>query len=264
MSLEELTYLFCSLQSIHDRHRVVKENHLVHFVLLIGFDLFNPFLYLCQGCKSTQDKVWWDWVVFQYARQNLHVHIAVIYDEHLCQSFSLIQCSHDILNQILLRCNLITILRLPLVPVLKHIIKVWSIDFFRLWEVFTLKYSPSSIGSLFLFFLHWRSIIYTQLNRWIELDVSFMVALSLAYLHIETERASLAMTCRLSEDLTSSAFDNPLDDSQTKTDPVTIHLRSPVQLSKPGKQFWQVFFTDSYTSVVHLNHEILPFRVVAS
>ena len=74
----------------------------------------------------------------------------------------------------------------------------------------------------------------------------------------------MAKTCGPSKDPASRAFYDPLDDSQTETDPVTIHLRSPVQLTKPGEKFWQVFCTDSYSSVDHMHHEALLLQVVAS
>jgi len=37
-----------------------------------------------------------------------------------------------------------------------------------------------------------------------------------------------------------------------------------VQLAVPGEQFWQVLCTDTYSNVVHMNHEVLLLQVVAS
>jgi hypothetical protein len=62
----------------------------------------------------------------------------------------------------------------------------------------------------------------------------------------------------------SKTFDDSLDDSEAKTNPITVHLRSSVQFAVPGEQFWQVLCTDTYSSVVHMNHEVLLLQVVAS
>ena len=60
-------------------------------------------------------------------------------------------------------------------------------------------------------------------------------------LHREAEGAAFVETWRPDNDLTSAALNDPLDYSQAQADPITVHICSPLQLTKFAEQSWQIF-----------------------
>ena len=56
-----------------------------------------------------------------------------------------------------------------------------------------------------------------------------------------------------------------LDDHETQPDPLTVHFRGALQLTKASEKFDEVFLFDSYTRVLNVNHElVLWLDLVAS
>ena len=65
--------------------------------------------------------------------------------------------------------------------------------------------------------------------------------LMLSDLHRKAEGTTLVETWRPDNDLTSAALDDSLNYGQAQANTLTVHLCSPLQLTKPVEQFWQIF-----------------------
>ena len=70
-------------------------------------------------------------------------------------------------------------------------------------------------------------------------------------------------TWRFDNNLTSAALNDSLDYGEAQADTLTVHLCSPLQLTKPVEKFWQILSCNPLPSVFHIDHESLLLLVVA-
>ena len=74
------------------------------------------------------------------------------------------------------------------------------------------------------------------------------------HLHSEAEHASFVDSPRVDANSTTARFDYLLDHREAKTDSFTVHLCRPLKLAEAGKELGHVFVSDTYSRVLHIDH----------